>query len=116
MKLSLLIQSALALALYSAAGQAPASQAPAKAAAALNSQAQKSLGVSVRALAFLFEADPGSFLAKRSVALQAAWPQLMELQRAGYVRVNTFPSASGELVQIVLTPKGQAVAEALGGP
>lgn len=41
---------------------------------------------------------------------------LEQLEQAGYVKINPIPSAQGDLVQIVLTPKGQEVADALQGP
>ena len=89
---------------------------PANAARSVNAQSQASLGVSIRALAFLFEASPGTYLAKDSVSLQESWKHLEHLERAGYVKVNTIPSAQGDLVEIVLTAKGQEVAAALRGP
>jgi len=89
---------------------------PASAARSINAQSQASLGVSIRSLAFLFEAGPGTYLAKDSVSLQESWEHLAQLERAGYVKVNTIPSAQGDLVEIVLTAKGQEVAGALQGP
>jgi hypothetical protein len=84
---------------------------PDQAARALDAQSKATLKVGIRSLAFLFEADPGDYLVRNSVSLEKAWPQLMELQSAGYVQVNEIQSASGELVQITLTPKGQAVVD-----
>ena len=88
-----------------------ASPAPDQAARALDAQSRAELKVGIRSLAFLFEADPGNYLVRNSVSLESAWPQLMELQSAGYVQVNEISSASGEFVQITLTPKGQAVVD-----
>jgi hypothetical protein len=34
---------------------------------------------------------------------------LMALQSVGYVKVNSIQSASGEIVEIALTPKGESV-------
>ena len=92
------------------------STTPGKAAQTLNAQSKTSLGVGIRALAFLFEAEPGTYLAKRSVSLQANWHHLVALKKAGYVEIHTVPSAEGDLVQIVLTDKGQAVVSELQGP
>jgi hypothetical protein len=95
------------------AGEAPAS--PDQAARALDAQSRATLKVGIRSLAFLFEADPGDYLVRNSVSLEKAWPRLMELQAAGYVQVNEIQSANGELVQIMLTPKGQAVVDEFTG-
>jgi hypothetical protein len=87
---------------------------PAQSARELNAHAQKSLGVSVRALAFLFDADAGTVLAKNSASLQRDWKHLESLQGAGLVELKML--GSGEYVQIVRTPKGEQVVRALYGP
>jgi len=88
-----------------------------EAAKALETQAKKTLGVSVRALAFLFDAEPGSILSMHSVSLQTSWPELESLERAGLVKLRKFGGASGsDYLSIELTPKGQAVASQLSGP
>ncbi|MFT3897329.1 MAG: hypothetical protein QM719_06485 [Thermomonas sp.] len=100
----------LILALCVACGKTSADDSdPAQAARALNADSKATLGVGIRSLAFLFDADPGTYLLRNSVSLERSWPQLMALQSAGYVRVNSIQSASGEMVEIVLTPKGESV-------
>ena len=106
----------LALSGVSCSSTTAQTSSPAEAAHALNAQSQASLGVGVRSLAFLFDTDSGTYLAKDSVSLQNSWAQLEQLENAGYVKINTFPSVQGDLVQITLTPKGQAVANQLRGP
>ena len=91
-------------------------ESPAVAARSINAKAQVSLGVSIRSLAFLFDADPGTYLTKDSLSLQNSWKQLEQLERAGYVKINIITSPQGDLVQIVLTAKGQEVSNALQGP
>jgi hypothetical protein len=86
----------------------------ARAARELNTHAQKSLGVSVRALAFLFDADAGTVLAKNSVSLQRDWKHLESLQGAGPVELRIL--GGGEYLQIVRTKKGEQVVRALYGP
>ena len=103
-------------ALCASCSATPPSDSPEAASRALNAQSKASLGVSVRSLAFLFDTDSGTYLAKNSVSLQNSWEHLKDLEAAGYVTVHTIPSAQGDLVQIVLTPKGHAVAGELSGP
>jgi hypothetical protein len=88
-----------------------------EAARALESQAKKTLGVSVRALAFLFDSEPGTVISMHSVSLQSAWSQLESLEKAGLVRLHKFGGTSGaDYLSIELTAKGQAVAAQLSGP
>lgn len=89
--------------------------APANAAKSLNAQSKASLGVSIRALSYLFAAKPGTLLLKDSLVQDGSWPYLQELERAGYVRSSLMAAAEGEFVQISLTAKGRQVAGALGG-
>ena len=116
MKLSLTLL-AVICGLASAACVAAAPVNPDEAAKALETQAKKSLGVSVRALAFLFDAEPGAVLSMHSVALQRSWPELESLERAGLVKLHKFGGASGaDYLSIELTSNGQAVAGRLSGP
>jgi hypothetical protein len=64
----------------------------------------------------LFQASQGTYLVKSSASLQESWSYLEQLESKGYVKINTIPSAQGDLVEIVLTPKGQEVVDALQGP
>ena len=87
------------------------------AAKALNSQAKSTLGVSVRALAFLFDAEPGTVLSMHSVSLQRSMTELESLEHAGLVKLRKFGGTSGaDYLSIELTPTGQAVAAQLSGP
>jgi len=90
---------------------------PEDAAKALETQAKRSLGVSVRALAFLFDAEPGTVLSMHSVSLERSRPELESLEKAGLVKLHKFGGASGaDYLSIELTPNGQAVAGQLSGP
>jgi len=102
----------LCLVSTNAAGQDTAG----KAAKILNQQAQRSLGVSIRALAYLFDAEPGSVLSMRSVALQQSWHHLEALEQAGMVKLHKFGGSGADYLRIELTPKGAAVARELHGP
>jgi hypothetical protein len=99
-----------------ACGAAPQQKSVANAGRELDSQAKASLGVSVRALSFLYQAEPGSFLVAGGLNANNGWPALQELETAGYAKINRFPSGSGEMVQIQLTPKGQELLGVLHGP
>jgi hypothetical protein len=106
----------LSLTLFGAAGASAADHPAAGAATTLDKQSLKTLGVHVRALGLLFDADPGTFLLKDALVHDGAWSHLLDLQKAGLVTHTSFKSAEGELVQIKLTAKGQAVRKALSGP
>lgn len=87
-----------------------------QAAKALDAQSKSSLGVSLRALTFLFDADPGTFLLKEALQLEGTLYYVKELERAGYAKVSTVKTADGEFVQIVPTDNGQSLRRALAGP
>ena len=112
MRINIAVFVAVALASASFVGAATPPD-PSAAAWALNAQSQKSLGVSVRALAFLFGATPGSYLDKTSLIKEGSWPRIQELERAGYVTVTTIPSGQGALVSLSLTKTGSAIYQAL---
>jgi len=108
----------IGLLLLSAAASAaePSRPNPATAAKTLDSQSKSSLGISLRALAFLFDADPGTYLLKEALQFDGTLYNVKELERAGYAKVSTIKTADGEFVQIVPTDKGEAVRRALAGP
>ena len=91
-------------------------KSPVQAAKMLNEQARKSLGVSVRSLAFLFDAGPGTVLAMNSVSLQNSWHYLEDLERADLVKLHKFGGSGADYLSSELTPKGRAVARELSGP
>ena|SRR6185312_3874555 len=86
---------------------------------ALNQQSKKHLGVSVRALLLLFDAQPGTFSLKYGLLHDGSWPYLGELQRAGLVVVTTKSGKPYTTVppntwlSIKLTNKGQQVRDGL---
>ena len=84
------------------------------AARALNSQSERTLGIGIRSLVFLFDAKPGSYLLKDAIVQDGSWPHVMALQKAGYVTVSTYKDAEGEFIQLLLTPKGQQVLSGIG--
>jgi hypothetical protein len=99
-----------------ACSTAAGDQSTPQAAADLDQQSQRTLGVHIRALQFLFEAEPGTFLLKDVLVRDGAWDHLQELERAGYVKHSIVKAAEGEFVQIELTAKGHQVRDALAGP
>ena len=76
---------------------------------ALQAQARTTLGVGVRSLAFLFDAGPGRFVLKVSLVDDGSWEKLVELEKAGYVTVQSAKTPDGEYVQILLTDSGEAL-------
>ena len=86
----------------------------ASAARILNVQAKRSLGVDIRALAFLFEANQRTFLRKESLVSDGSWSHLASLEKAGYVTATTIKSRDGDYISLSLTTKGQQVLLALG--
>ncbi len=110
----ILVIAACALACSCCFAATPANSS--QAAKALNAQAKKSLGVSVRSLAFLFDTDPGTVLAMNSVSLQSSWHFLEDLEGAGLVKLHKFGGTGADYLSIELTPKGQVVAHELSGP
>jgi hypothetical protein len=89
------------------AASALAQKSPSKAASELNSQSKRSLGVTIRALAFLF--DGGTILLKSSLMEDGSLEQLKSLEKAGYVKTHLVTNADGEFVQIEVTAKGASV-------
>jgi hypothetical protein len=88
----------------------------AQAAKSLNAQSKTSLGVGIRALPFLFDSEPGTFLLKDALVRDGSWSYLQDLERAGYVKANLVTSVEGQFVQIELTAKGRELQHALAGP
>ena len=88
----------------------------AEAAVSLNAQSQSSLGVSIRALQFVFAAGPGTYLLKDSLVQDGSWIHLQELERAGYIEAVSVATVEGDFVQIQLTAKGEELQHALAGP
>ena len=91
-------------------------------ASALNQQSKIRLGVSIRALALLFDAQPGGYLLKYKLIQDGSWPYLQELQRASLVNVTTksgvaYTAASTHAwLSHTLTSKGKQVRDALSEP
>ena len=115
MKNSVAWTSFAVLAIASCASLAEPRVTRAQAAQLLNKQAVSSLGVSVRALTFLFSAQPGTLLLKDEFIRDGSWGSLQRLERAGYVKLKVARSTEGEFLQISLTPQGRMLRDALGG-
>lgn len=82
---------------------------PAGAGAELQKQAKSTLDVGLRSLAFLFSAGPESFLLKDALLDDGSWSKLVELEKAGYVTLNTITSGDGDFVQVFLTDAGRSL-------
>ena len=94
------------------ASTAPSSRDIDKAAIDLDAKSKSTLGVGIRALSFIFDANPGTFLNKQSLVDNGSWGSLQQLESAGLVRIRLVQSGQGDLVQMDLTPKGEQVVRA----
>jgi len=96
-----------------------ASQDLAREAAALNQRSKAQLGVSIHALALLFNAQRGAYMLKYALVREGYWPVVQELQQAGLAKVtivNGLPNGTEKSYQFVtleLTDKGQQIRNAL---
>ena len=90
-----------------------------KEATALNRQSKAHLGVSIRALGLLFNAQPGAYALKYGLVRDGSLPYLQDLQRAGLVEVTNVKglpygaTKNGEYVFIKPTSQGQKILKAL---
>jgi hypothetical protein len=98
-----------------AAGCAWGAETPEAVAKQLDAQSRAKLGVGLRSLSFLFEASSNSYLLKESLVQNGSWPQIQQLEKAGFVTadvVRGLPNGqelATEFVTLRLTPKGQQV-------
>jgi hypothetical protein len=89
-----------------------------RAAKNLDSGSRSGLGVGIRSLALLFDANSVTYTPKWVLEKNGNWPLLLELQRRGYITMSMsaqLPDGTapgGEFVNYQLTKKGIAVMDA----
>lgn len=116
------MKSIVLLSLFFVAGCALGAEAPETVAKQLDVQSRTKLGVGLRSLSFLFEASSNSYLLKESLVQNGSWPEIQQLEKAGFVTadvVRGLPNGQElgvEFVNMRLTPKGEQVLRALVKP
>jgi len=92
-----------------------AARQPAEVISSLDRSSRSELGVPLRALGFLAEATPGDYLLKAALVQKGTWPLIQALEKAGYVVTRSVGSGSEEYVEIIPTPAGCVIQDALHG-
>jgi uncharacterized caspase-like protein len=88
-----------------------------KHARALEAQSVATLGIGLRSVGLLFQADPRSVFAKSELVKRGDWSLLQELERKGFVTVTacTPPQCADEFASYILTAQGTSVVSAIRG-
>lgn len=113
MAMSLLLSISACDAKESVKGSSVSEQVLPDSAATLDKQSRQSLGVSLVAIAMLFQSGNGSYLLEDALSTNEK-RGISELVEAGYATANPVQDAAGTMIHLSPTVKGIAILKALG--
>jgi len=81
--------------------------------ASIDKECRDEFGVGIAGLGLLLEAKPGSFLLEAFLISEGRSATVSQLEKAGLIEVKRVQSAQGTVLQLLPTPKGRMLADAL---